>query len=130
MDLCCMEKRRKSLRGVITNCVNIDVNPLTSAGRIYQCVGLVVLPLLPMLALTAYSCARLVTFSARLHRLDTERTFISDRIGSVPFGMTLQQEYSALVTYFSANRSEVLGTLNEFFYNTDTLRVDVFPWPG
>ena len=121
---------QKRVRTVVKNCMNIDVNPLTSSGRIYQYIGMVLLPLLPLLALTAYSSTLLVTLSSRMHALDKERVHIDTRLDVVPFVIALQREQAALVTYHSANQSEVVGTMQEFFYITDSTLEHVSPWPS
>ena len=130
MEVSHTSMNQKRVRTVVKNCMNIDVNPLTSSGRIYQYIGMVVLPLLPLLALTAYSSTLLVTLSSHMHALDNERVHIDTRLDVVPFVIALQREQAALVTYHSANRSEVVGFMQEFFYITDTTLDNVSPWPS
>ena len=106
----------------------VDVNPLTVRGRLWQLIGFVAFPLLPLFTLTIYSSVLIVRHVDDNDLWIADRDVITSRAQLMPLVTALELERATRVIAGVVNGSST--SLILVFHDTDIILKEIQAWPG
>ena len=106
----------------------IDVNPLTVRGRLWQLLGFVACPLLPLFTLVIYSSVLIARHLDDSSTWIVDRDVIMSRTQLVPLVTALELERATRVIVEAINGSNTNVIL--VAHDTDIIVKEIEAWPG